>query len=92
MEYVDYHHHFPRLPPWSYPAPMAQQHLVYIERLLRKQLVVAIGKKVQQADFDQFICYNYRKLFLLSTPQAILLRHPTAPSLSCHILSIKKRW
>lgn len=35
----------------------------YIESMLRHQLIAAIGKVVETADFDQFITHHYRKIF-----------------------------
>uniref|UniRef100_A0A7S1KV23 Uncharacterized protein n=1 Tax=Alexandrium catenella TaxID=2925 RepID=A0A7S1KV23_ALECA len=35
----------------------------YIESLLRKQLIAAIGKEVSPADFAEYMCFHNRKLF-----------------------------
>jgi hypothetical protein len=35
----------------------------YIEEMLRKQLIAAIGKEVQPKDFDQFMQFHLNKLF-----------------------------
>jgi len=35
----------------------------YIEDMLRKQLIAAIGKEVQPVDFSHYLRFHYRKLF-----------------------------
>jgi hypothetical protein len=40
-----------------------QQCIQYIEEMLRKQLIAAIGKKVHQKDFQQFMEFHCQKIF-----------------------------
>ena len=39
------------------------ESVLYIESMLRKQLISAIGKEITPADFTEYMCYHNRKLF-----------------------------
>ena len=44
-------------------AYAVQEGVDYIEHMLRKQLIAAIGKLVKPEDFDQFMSFHLQKLF-----------------------------
>ncbi len=51
----------------------------YIEEMLRKQIIAAIGKEVTPVDFANYMVYHNRKVRLLSRPFLLPPRCCVAP-------------